>query len=116
MNIIVTFFLLLFPSGIQKSVGFDQLTLSEKEGILLMREEEKLAHDIYLNFTEQWNIPIFNNIGNSETRHFEAVGFLLNKLGLIIRHIKKQESFETRKLVQLYDLLPKWKPIVNKRT
>lgn len=105
MNIIVAFFLLLFPSGTQISTGSDKLSESEKEGILLMREEEKLAHDIYLSFSEQWNIPIFNNIGNSETRHFEAVGFLLNEFGLNDPAFKKAGKFRNREIAQLYDSL-----------
>ncbi len=98
-------FLLLFPSETQISAGFNQLSENEKEGIFLMREEEKLAHDIYLSFSDQWNIPIFNNIWNSKTRHFEAVGFLLNEFELNDPAFKKAGKFRNPKLVQLYDSL-----------
>ena len=48
------------------------LSDAEKEGIKLMCEEEKLAQDVYLYLYDQWKLPIYNNISNSETRHFVA--------------------------------------------
>jgi hypothetical protein len=38
------------------------LTAVEIEGLAFMREEEKLARDVYLVLYDQWNIPIFQNI------------------------------------------------------
>src|SRR6056297_3607457 len=35
------------------------LSSAEEAGILLMREEEKLARDVYLTLYEKWNIPVF---------------------------------------------------------
>ena len=58
------------------------LTENEISGLLHMREEEKLARDIYLRFSEIFNIPIFRNIAASEQRHMDAVLFLINGYGL----------------------------------
>jgi len=55
------------------------LTEYEAAGLLFMREEEKLAHDVYLALYEQWGIPIFQNIAASELTHTEAVKTLLDK-------------------------------------
>ena len=44
-----------------------------------MREEEKLARDVYLYMYNEWGLRIFNNIAVSEQRHFEAVGTLLDR-------------------------------------
>jgi len=33
--------------------------IDDKEGLLLMREEEKLARDVYLNLYEKWNFKDF---------------------------------------------------------
>ena len=55
------------------------LSEAEKQGLIFMREEEKLAHDVYIAMSEVWDIPIFNNISRSETAHMEAVLGLLNK-------------------------------------
>jgi len=58
------------------------LNSSEAEGLLYMREEEKLAHDIYNELYTRWQLPIFNNIAQSETRHMNAVLTLINHYGL----------------------------------
>ena len=55
---------------------------SEKEGILLMREEEKLARDVYSALYAKWNIPVFSNIARAEQTHMDAVGILIDRYGL----------------------------------
>jgi hypothetical protein len=52
---------------------------AEVEGLLYMREEEKLARDVYLTLYEKWGLPIFQNITNSEQRHMDAVKTLLDR-------------------------------------
>jgi hypothetical protein len=60
----------------------ESLSQDEKESILLMREEEKMARDAYLNFYQLWSTNIFQNISNSEQTHMDAVLQLINKYGL----------------------------------
>ena len=60
----------------------DALSADEAGGILYMREEEKLARDVYLTLYEQWGIPIFQNIASSEATHMDAVGTLIDRYGL----------------------------------
>jgi hypothetical protein len=47
-----------------------------------MREEEKLAHDVYVTFYAQWSLPIFQNISQSEQIHTDAIKTLLDRYGL----------------------------------
>ena len=54
------------------------LTADEIAGLLFMREEEKLARDVYLTMHELWGMNIFNNIAASEQMHIDAVANLLN--------------------------------------
>jgi len=54
----------------------------EKEGLFLMREEEKLARDIYLNLYEKWDLKTFYNIAQSEKTHMEAIKLLLDRYDL----------------------------------
>jgi hypothetical protein len=58
--------------------------LSEEEvtRLLFVREEEKLARDVYITLGERWGLPIFANIAQSEQRHMDAVGQLIDKYGL----------------------------------
>lgn len=58
------------------------LTTAEKDGLLWMHEEEKLAHDVYVTLNEQWNVPVFQNISQSEQTHTDAVKSLLDRYSL----------------------------------
>lgn len=60
----------------------DELTEKEVAGLLYMREEEKLALDVYLALFETWNLPIFENIAGSEQTHTDAVKNLLDLFDL----------------------------------
>ena len=63
-----------FPMG--------ELNEKEIEGLLFMREEEKLAHDVYRVFYEKYNRGIFKNIARSEQKHTNAVLRLINRYEL----------------------------------
>ncbi|WP_319482662.1 DUF2202 domain-containing protein [uncultured Draconibacterium sp.] len=54
----------------------------EIEGLLLMREEEKFAHDVYVTLYATHGLPVFNNISKSETAHTSAILYLINGFGL----------------------------------
>ena len=60
-----------------------QLTEAEEHHILYMREEEKLARDVYLTLYELWGAEIFANISKSEQRHMDAVKSLVTRYGLV---------------------------------
>ncbi len=47
-----------------------------------MREEEKLAYDVYTELYGQYGLKIFTNISSSELRHTEAVKLLLDRYEL----------------------------------
>lgn len=60
----------------------ENLSEDEIKAILEMREEEKLARDVYLTLYEKWGLPIFQNIARSEQTHTDAVKALIDKYGL----------------------------------
>lgn len=64
------------------SEGDKNLSEAEKIGLFLMREEEKLARDVYYHLGEKWGLKIFNNIAESEQTHTDAVKNLLDYYGL----------------------------------
>lgn len=47
-----------------------------------MREEEKLARDVYQYLYTKWQMPIFNNIAQSEQVHTDAVKNLLERYNI----------------------------------
>jgi hypothetical protein len=55
-----------------------ELTPAEKAGLIHMREEEKLARDVYIAMYAKWNTKVFQNISSSEQTHMNALLNLLN--------------------------------------
>jgi hypothetical protein len=60
----------------------EQLSDAEKDALSFMREEEKLARDVYLFLYDIWGTKIFSNIASSEQTHTDAVLRLIQKYGL----------------------------------
>lgn len=60
----------------------DPLSADEITALNFMRQEEKLARDVYMALNEQYNQMIFTNIIRSEQQHMDAVGCLLSKYEL----------------------------------
>jgi len=82
------------------------LTQAETDGILLMREEEKLARDVYLILSDMWNTNTFGNISQSEQTHMDEVMLLIDKYGLTDPVADNETGvFNNADLQQLYDEL-----------
>ncbi len=64
------------------SVTEEDLSAEEVAGLLFMREEEKLAHDVYVALFNVWGAQVFANIAESETEHTEAIRQLILSHGL----------------------------------
>lgn len=81
------------------------LTEDEKEALLFMREEEKLARDVYSVLAEKWlELAIFTNIAASEQNHMNAVLNLFDKYGLEDQAEEKMiGEFYNENLQALYD-------------
>jgi len=60
----------------------EDLDESELAGLLLMREEEKLARDVYKYMHQKYNMKIFENIMHSEEVHMFAIKVMIEKYGL----------------------------------
>jgi hypothetical protein len=65
------------------SLPLEPLSVSETEALVLMREEEFLAHDVYLALSVLYTKPIFRNIARSEQRHTDVVKALISKYALV---------------------------------
>ena len=80
------------------------LTDTEIADLLFMREEEKLARDVYITFYKEYGLRVFNNIPKAEQRHMNAVLSLLNTYGLQ-DPILDFGKFANTELQELYDTL-----------
>lgn len=72
--------MLVQPAAAQTTSA--SLTTADIDSLLTMREEEKLAHDVYVTLYDLWGAPLFNNIASSEQTHTEMVLTLINLYGL----------------------------------
>ncbi len=60
----------------------EPLNADEQATLSFMREEEKLARDVYVFLYNKWGTNIFTNISSSEQTHMDAILQLLNKYNL----------------------------------
>ena len=87
-----------------QSVPKGRLSQADREGLLLMREEEKLAHDVYITLHETWGLPPFANISRAESMHMEAVRMILDRYGIDDPVTDTTVGvFQESRLQQLYD-------------
>lgn len=92
--------------------GFAQqnnsLGTEESKALLYMREEEKLARDVYNFLYDKWGINPFGNIRESEQVHMNRVKTLLTTYGIddpVARNNDKPGVFENAFLQQSYNEL-----------
>lgn len=70
------------PRAAVPALSVVTLSAEEVAGLNFMREEEKLAHDVYVELYALWGTPVFSSIAASEADHTAAVLKLLNSYGL----------------------------------
>ena len=58
------------------------ISTAESTSLVFMREEEKLARDVYITMINKWGSKIFSNISTSEQTHMDAILMLLNKYNI----------------------------------
>lgn len=68
-------------SGLLMGLSGD-LTQKEVSDLLYMREEEKLARDVYAYLYSQWQLPVFDSIAQSEQNHMDSILELLTAYGI----------------------------------
>lgn len=64
------------------NLPIQDISVAERISLLHMREEEKLARDVYITLYNKYGLQIFNNISTSEQTHTNAVLQLLTKYSI----------------------------------
>ena len=64
------------------AIPASDLSAEEAAALLFMREEEKLARDVYNQMFALWGQPVFQNIAASEQTHMDQIKLLLDRYGL----------------------------------
>ena len=78
---------------------------SEKESLVFMREEEKMARDVYLLFFRNYGVNVFTNISLSEQTHMDAVLSLMNTYNVSDSSTGVEGTFNNQELQELYNAL-----------
>lgn len=86
------------------TIPASDLNDAEKASLLFMREEEKLARDVYNALYATWGQPTFQNIAASEQAHMDEVKLLLDRYGLTDPALDPGK-FTDANLQALYDQL-----------
>lgn len=83
-----------------------ELSDAEASTLLFMREEEKLARDVYITLFDQWEQPVFNNISGSEQRHMDSMKNMIDKYGLVDPVVDDTVGvFQNEGLAEVYERL-----------
>lgn len=89
-----------------KAFPVEELNAYEINSLMHMREEEKLARDVYTLLYNKWNSRVFGNIKNSEQTHTDAVLTLIEKYALKDPVLQNPEGvFVNQDLQALYNKL-----------
>lgn len=89
-------------AAVNAAIDTASLSSAEIAGLMLMREEEKMAKDVYTHFYTTFNYRIFNNISKSETVHSEAMLRLINYFKLTDPATTIVGTFSDANLQKLY--------------
>ncbi len=78
------------------------LTQEDRDGLLFMLEEEKLARDTYSYMYSLWGVNQFSNIKNSEQSHMDAIANELDNFNIAYT-ILPEGQFSYPELQNFYD-------------
>lgn len=100
-------FIMVLSTIVLSIAGFTQtisLTQQEKDAILYMMEEEKLARDVYEFLYVKWDSNPFGNIRKSEQTHMDRMKILITnyKLSDPVAHNNDKPGLFTNALLQKY--------------
>lgn len=107
MKSIVTLLLTILLLGCNDSNSeidaHDSLSELEIEDLQFLKEEEKLARDVYLFSFDLYGHQIFNNISKSEQMHMNSVTVIMEKYNIIDLSIGERGEFSNNILQELYN-------------
>lgn len=82
------------------------LDAEEEQEIIIMRQEEKLARDVYVTFLDSYpRLTVFANIARSEKKHMDAMLRAINAYGLsdpLDGIVNERGAFQNNTMAALY--------------
>lgn len=94
------------PPGAMPLPPTGTLSTAQRDGLLYMAQEERMARDLYQRFAAAWGSQVFVNIGKAEQRHLDEVRVLLDRYRLADPNAGRAAgSFADPALQRRYDQL-----------
>ena len=88
------------------NIPLSELTDTQKEGLVFMIEEEKVARDVYTHLYNTHGVRIFSNIARAEQKHMDALQILIDRYELEAPlTLGEVGIFENDELQELHDEL-----------
>lgn len=102
---VLTFIMFSSCSNDNNNQNAVPLTQAEIDDLKFLREEEKLARDVYLFSFNKYQVTIFDNISQSEQKHMNSILNLMNKYGIPDSASSQIGVFNNPNLQSLYTSL-----------
>jgi len=96
------------PANKDRDTSSTELSSTEISNLEFMREEEKLARDVYLTLDGYWGTQtrVFANIAESEQQHTSSIDYLLERYDIEDPVLRDEIGlFTNTELQELYDTL-----------
>ncbi|MFB6134622.1 MAG: DUF2202 domain-containing protein [Halanaeroarchaeum sp.] len=90
------------------SASTGDLTETERADLRFMREEEKVARDVYLVLADEWGLQVHTNIAESEQSHMDAMLSLIELYDQEDPATDTIGEFTNHDLQALFDTLVAW--------
>ena len=90
------------------SLPYQSVSEEEKNMLINLRQEEKVARDVYLTLYNKYHARVFSNIAKAEQTHMDAVKALLDKYGIADPIAGKEDkvgAFADETFTNLYNQL-----------
>jgi len=87
------------------TTGNDEITAEQTDWLKFMREEEKVAMDLYLAFGQSYTARVFQNIPRAEENHMNAVLAVMDTYGIEDPGSTESGIFTNPDLQALYNTL-----------
>lgn len=97
--------LALCLAAVASALPAGALTPAEATGVLYLKQEEKLARDVYQVLAARWDQAVFRNLAAAEQRHLDAVNLLIARYDLADPAPAEPGRFSIPELQSLYDQL-----------
>ncbi|MBV5314693.1 MAG: DUF2202 domain-containing protein [Prolixibacteraceae bacterium] len=81
------------------------ITETETAGLLFMREEEKMARDVYTYLYDKYKLPVFKNITKSENAHMSAVLRLMAGFKITDNSTNNPGEYKNTRIAEIYNQL-----------